>query len=120
MCGLYTGSIKVQLYKNGKAYLDEVILNESNNWQYVFNNLPIKTDNVTNRYTIKEVSVNDKYKVTYGQSGNTITITNKLKTIDTNPEDSTSPETGDNNTMIYIVIAVISLACIMYMNKKRK
>ena len=77
--------ITVQLYADGEAYGEEVILNESNSWKYTWDNLDGKKDGKNIVYTVKEIKVGDilvdedkagDYTVSYEVNDNITTITN--------------------------------------------
>ena len=77
--------ITVQLYADGEAYGEEVILNESNSWKYTWDNLDGKKDGKDIVYTVKEIKVGDTlvdedkaedYTVSYEVNDNITTITN--------------------------------------------
>lgn len=67
-------SISVQLYRNGKAYGDEVTLSENNNWRYTWSGLK---DSYT--WTVEEVDVPDGYVSESSRVGNRWIITNTLE-----------------------------------------
>ena len=67
-------SISVQLYRNGKAYGDEVTLSENNNWRYTWSGLK---DSYT--WTVEEVDVPDGYVSESSRVGNRWVITNTLE-----------------------------------------
>ena len=77
--------VTVQLYADGEAYGEEVILNESNSWKYTWDNLDGKKDGKNIVYTVKEIKVGDTlvdedkagdYTVSYEVNDNITTITN--------------------------------------------
>ena len=68
-------SIKIELYKDGKAYSD-ITLNESNNWEYTWNKLLSKENGKVITYTVEETEVPDKYTVAYSTTDNKTIITN--------------------------------------------
>lgn len=75
-------SVMVQLYANDAIHGDAVELNETNNWTYTFNNLPLcDSENNPITYTAREVAVAG-YEVsyTYSDDGCTTTVTNTLVT----------------------------------------
>lgn len=79
-------SISVQLYRNGKAYGDEVTLSENNNWRYTWSGLK---DGYT--WTVEEVDVPDGYVSEASRVGNRWIITNTLE--DTEIKDPETPAT---------------------------
>ena len=91
-------SISVQLYRNGKAYGDEVTLSENNNWRYTWSGLK---DGYT--WTVEEVDVPDGYVSEASRVGNRWIITNTLEgteikdpeTPATDLPDTDVPTSGD-------------------------
>lgn len=81
---LRPNEINAQLLKDDEVY-EEVVLNEDNDWEYVFKNL----DNKCN-YKIVEQQIDD-YTVSVNKEGEIYTITN---TYVKPPEVSGLPETG--------------------------
>lgn len=102
--------VSVQLYRNGNAYGDTVILSENNNWFYTWSNLD---DDYT--WTVDEVNVPRGYTRSVTQSGDVWTITN-AKPIDK------IPQTGDNsNLTLWIAFACMSAAGLLVtMCRKRR
>lgn len=115
-------SVKVQLYRNGKAYGSSVTLNSAGGWKYTWNNLDASYD-----WTVNETSVPSGYTKNVKNSGNTWTITNtkkstpkvttptvKASTKTTNNDkdkDRSTPETGDTSTLnVWTTVALISLS----------
>lgn len=75
--------VKVQLFRDGKAYLDPVTLSADNNWQYLYTGLAIKNESGAQyAYTAEESPVPDGFSATYSYSYNsaqrrlTITVRN--------------------------------------------
>ena len=77
--------VTVQLYADGEAYGEEVILNESNSWKHTWNDLDEKKDGRDIVYTVKEIKIGDTlvnedktedYTVSYEVNDNITTITN--------------------------------------------
>lgn len=91
-------SISVQLYRNGKAYGDEVTLSENNNWRYTWSGLK---DGYT--WSVEEVDVPDGYVSEASRVGNRWIITNTLEGTDikdpetptTDLPDTDVPASGD-------------------------
>lgn len=69
----HPNQIQVQLLCDGKVY-DTVVLDDSNNWRYVWENL-----NSHYRWSVVELDVPENYTVDYSENGTSILITNKLK-----------------------------------------
>ena len=77
--------VTVQLYADGEAYGEEVILNESNSWKHTWNDLDEKKDGRDIVYIVKEIKIGDTlvnedktedYTVSYEVNDNITTITN--------------------------------------------
>lgn len=82
--GLRPGSISVQLYANGAAAGNAVVINRGNKWTYTWKNLREKDENqVAIKYTVKEVSVPNGYTAKY--SADTFIITNTHTPVPTEP-----------------------------------
>lgn len=95
--------VKVQLYADGKASGDPIILNESNCWRYTWSSLEAKENGSEIRYTVKEVGENQGsiqldgtvYNVTYaGNAAKGYIITNSRNI------SSTGVQTGDDTSVI--------------------
>ena len=94
-------SISVQLYRNGKAYGDEVTLSEDNDWRYTWRDL---NDGYT--WSVEEVDVPDGYVSKTTRMGNRWVITNTLEgteiedpeTPTTDLPDTDVPTSGDTGT----------------------
>lgn len=54
-------SVKVQLYADGIATGSPIILEEKNNWEHNWDNLPKEKDGVDIKYTVKELDVPQGY-----------------------------------------------------------
>ncbi|MDE7248588.1 MAG: Cna B-type domain-containing protein, partial [Lachnospiraceae bacterium] len=67
-------SIRVQLYADGEAYGEEVILSEANGWSYTWSDLVEKKAGELITYTVAETVIVDGYTVSY--SDDTFVITN--------------------------------------------
>ena len=63
-------SVAVQLLRN-KKLMETAILNDQNNWQTIYANMP-----ETNRHTIKEVNIPNGFTPTYSRKGYEFTVTN--------------------------------------------
>ncbi len=69
--------VQVQLYQNGVAYGDVVSLNEAIDWQYTWQELPLKNEaHEEYVYTVAEINTPDGYTATVEQSDSIWTITN--------------------------------------------
>ncbi len=86
--GVRPDSVRVQLYKNGRAEGDAVTLNSSNNWKNKWSGLQKRASGSLITYTVKELNdsnravennanLNADYKANYNISGNKTTITNR-------------------------------------------
>ena len=123
-------SVKVQLYKNGEKFGDEVELNEGNNFSHKFENLKV-VDTLDqakqNVYEVKEVGESDgkisfgdnNYKVTYKTEGNVVTITNTFipKPV---PQKPRLPRTGYGAglTSVVFTISAMGLGAVSYFKKR--
>lgn len=70
-------SVKVALYDDEEV-VDTVILNNENNWTYVFEDIP-KSAN----YRVEELEIPTNFVATYEQDGNVFTVTNTDKLVQT-------------------------------------
>jgi hypothetical protein len=95
--GIRPNTININLIADG-VIIDSVVLDESSNWTYVFNNLPKFSNGSQIVYSVEEINVPNNYTVTY--DGNTIINshdpeTTSLKVIkiwnDTNNKDQLRP-----------------------------
>ena len=89
--------IEVELLKDGEVF-DTVILNKSNNWKYVRDNLLSDFD-----WTVKEKEVPDGYKVSVSKNGNVYLITNTLYDTEestTKPSDSDTTRPSGSGTTV--------------------
>ena len=82
-------NIQVQLYADGKAQGEPVVLNAENNWSHIWSELDEKSAGNTIKYTVKEVGETDgkidfdgaEYQVTYtGDAATGYTIVNSYTT----------------------------------------
>ena len=107
-------SIQVQLYANGDAVGDPVVLNADGDWKYTWANLDAKKDGQEVSYSVKELEVPKNYKASYSEDG--FTITNKLQ------KDPIKPVTGDTMHLglwlIGFVVAASAL-CVGILLKKK-
>ena len=107
-------SIQVQLYANGDAVGDPVVLNADGDWKYTWANLDAKKDGQEVSYSVKELEVPKNYKASYSEDG--FTITNKLQ------KDPVKPVTGDTMHLglwlIGFVVAASAL-CVGILLKKK-
>lgn len=69
-------SISVQLYMNNTAYGTPVVLNATNNWQYVFTDMPVRAAGNDIRYSVAETPVPTGYTVSYSGTSTSLTVTN--------------------------------------------
>ena len=110
--GIRPDEVTVQLYADGEAYGDPVILKKSNAFRYTWESLPEKKDGKAINYTISEIKIGNeevldgkasKYEVSYRIEGNVIIATNKhvpettskkvIKVWNDNNKDSARPST---------------------------
>jgi len=109
-------SVTVQLYKNGVAYGDSFKIRARDGWEYPVE-LPVYENGERITWKVLETHVPYSYEVSYNQ--NTLTITNKLLTADSNPG------TGDSfNLGLWSAVMGISgagaLVLLFLMGKKKK
>ena len=98
-----------------------VTLNESNNWSYIWNNLPRQVDGHDCVYTLEE-DVPSGYQVLYtnndGILAGNITVTNKML------DNTELPDTGGFGTFGYYAIGAlfitVTLFAIIAINKKKE
>lgn len=74
---LHTNSVTVNL-KNGGEIVDTAVLNNQNNWSYVWKNI-VQSDS----YEVEEVDIPKGYVASYRKLGNDFTVTNSEKLIQT-------------------------------------
>ena len=142
-------SVKMQLYRDGKAYGSTVTLNSSNGWKYSWSNL---SDNY--KWTVDEPNVPSGYTKSSKHSGNTWTITNTKKSSssttskggttgskvtkpkvtstdkdddDNDKKDRSTPETGDNSHLnlwttdaIFSLSGMLIIGLIAFFNRRRR
>ncbi|NLY87496.1 MAG: Cna B-type domain-containing protein [Clostridiales bacterium] len=107
-------SVRVQLYKDGVASGEEVILNQDNNWTYTWNNLE-----ESSKWTVDERDVPKGYKKSVQVSGTEYTITN------TKVKDNSILSTGDDSNLTFFIvmmgIALAGIGVLLYpLNRTRK
>lgn len=133
-------SVKMQLYRDGKAYGSTVTLNSGNGWKYTWSNL-----DDSYKWTVDEPNVPSGYTKSTKHSGNTWTITNTKKSTststtstkvtkpkatstdkDNDKKDRSTPETGDESHLnLWTTIAIFSLSgmlvigLIAFFNRRR-
>ena len=74
--GLRPDSVTVELLANGEP-IQEIVLNDANNWTHTFTNLPTKADGVDIVYTVREKNVPTGYTESQRTNGtNDFTIIN--------------------------------------------
>ena len=61
--GLRPESIEVQLFADGVAYSDPVVLSEDNNWSYEWKDLAVYSDGQEIEYTVEELKVPEGYTI---------------------------------------------------------
>lgn len=77
--------VSVQLYENGVESGNPVVLNEANNWEHRWDNLP-----QTSNWTVDEIQGKQGYEKSISQQQNDVVITNKqiVGTLDIVKEDA--------------------------------
>ena len=122
--------IQVQLYRNGEAYLDAVILDGSTS--YTWTELDETDQNgVKYVYTVDEVAVPENYEKSV--SGTVITNTYRIGEPPVKPVDPVNPETPNipvvpelpktgvsNDNIMYSVLIVLSGVILILVGKRRK
>lgn len=91
-------SIKVQLFANGIAKGQPLIISADENWNKEISDLPLR-DEVGNEvsYSIKEINVSNDYKVDQTRKENTIILTNTIIENEKEEEDD-DDKNGGNGT----------------------
>lgn len=87
--GVRPESVTAVLYRNGVEF-STAVLEEQNNWEYVWNDLPQTAD-----WKIEEKNVPDGYAVSYTESNDTVTITNTYTKI---TSENYTPTSDNGNT----------------------
>lgn len=83
-------SITAVLYRNGVEF-DSAVLNDNNNWEHIWNDLPATAD-----WSIKEKDIPFGYEVTYAESENTVTIINDFKNSTDSSDDQNDKPSGSS------------------------
>jgi LPXTG-motif cell wall-anchored protein len=115
--------IQVQLYANGVAFGQPVDVTAKNNWQYTWNELPVKQAGQVVDYTMKEISQVPGYDVSIDASDKdhvvlTNTYTKKVMSQDTSQN---LPKTSDTTNPYYLLVGLflVVLSGIKLFYKKR-
>ena len=90
-------TVTIQLYKNGEAFGDKLILNAKNGWKISLT-VPVSENGTEITWTIKEIGVPKHYTASYNQKK--LTVVNTLKYED-------SPATGDSSHIAFWVSMMI-------------
>ena len=114
--GLRPDSVKVQLYADGAAVGEAVVLDTTNGWAYTWTDLYVYANGEEISYTVAEVEVAEGYEAVVEYSEKGVVITNKHTpkadpTPDTTPtpQPPVTPDTGDtSNTMLWFVLMLAS------------
>ena len=128
--------ITVQLYCDGEAYLQPIVLNSSNNWSYSWTDLD--KDHV---WTVGELNVPEGYEATVSFEGNDWTITNTKEDTPDEPKEpeepnepntpdipktdtdkTTSPNTGNDSAQLWAALTELGavMAASLYIVRKKK
>lgn len=100
---LRPSSVKVQLYADGEAYGNPIMLNESENWTYTWTDLDINKSGKKIKYTVGEVNVPNGYTVTVsGDSDKGYTLTN------THTYTPKTPDTSDHSSLFIDCFAMMA------------
>jgi hypothetical protein len=104
-------SVKVQLYADGKAYGEPVILKEAGNWTYTWSDLNVNQKGTKVSYTVGELDVAKGYTVTIsGDSVQGYILTNTHKPAE-HVEKPHTPDTSDQGGLIFSsILMIMSLA----------
>ncbi|MBQ3278925.1 MAG: Cna B-type domain-containing protein, partial [Clostridia bacterium] len=114
--GLVHESVRVQLYADGTAIKEPVVLDDSNNWTYtwdgLYTNVNVNGAKTAIAYTVEEINVPNGYKSNVTQSGKTFTITNtyqggKLAIEKTFKFEEPEPEIIDHGATVDVPIIKI-------------
>lgn len=112
--GLRPKTIKVQLYKNGKAYGDAFTVSASGGWKK-FVQVPVCENGDEIEWTIKEVGIPKHYSVSYDQKD--LTITNRIQSKEV-------PKTGDENNLLMWIgllgLCSAGAAAVLLLGRKRR
>lgn len=100
--------ITVELRLDGKPYT-EVVLNEENNWTYVWDDIPIESD-----YLVVEKNVPKGYVVSYETAGNEISSVHTIiNTVENPKKPPKKPNTGASSGWLeWLCIGGLSLICL--------
>lgn len=90
-------SVIIELLK-GEEVIDEVILNNENNWTYTWSQIE-----ESDEYSVKEKVVPEGYTVTYRQEGNKFIVTNIRTLVDTG-----------QNYLIWLLLGTIGLGLVIF------
>ena len=113
--------VLVQLYADGEALGDPVVLNKSNDWRYTWSELDEQADGKEIVYTVKEVGEEKgtidfggtKYKVTYtGNADRGYTITNSYNAVSAGVQTGDNTDMASNLAVMFAAIAVAGTAVI--------
>lgn len=115
-------SVEVQLYKDGEACGEPVVLNAENGWMHTWAQLDSKA-----LWTVDEVNVPAGYRKTVTHSGGNWTITNTPDAPDDTPNTPDTPPTqppltGDDSqiglwTALACLSLILILALVLYMRR---
>ncbi|URZ88041.1 Cna B-type domain-containing protein [Floricoccus penangensis] len=78
--GLRPKAIQVQLYADGKEYGSSISLGLSNDWSYVWKDLPVNANGQKITYDVKEIGIPSGYENKVSEVDGKFTITNTHKT----------------------------------------
>ena len=73
--GLRTESVEIELLRDGVRF-DDITLDDSNSWNYTFEDLDVYENGVPCNYSINEVNVPDGYTQNVTNDGDNYTVTN--------------------------------------------
>ena len=107
-------SVSVQLYKDGKAYGDVIVLSAKNNWKQQVT-LPVYDNGDYIVWTIAETKIPKYYSAVYNHA--TLTVTNTI-------QSKEIPKTGDDSHlsmwMGMMVLSCAGIAVVLLDDRKRR
>ncbi len=128
--------IRVQLYADGKAVGESLVLNENNSWTAMWSDLAKYKDGKEILYTVEEVVVPDGYtaNIEIDEDGNFILINTHISQIPDIPSEPIKPNTPDTTTpsngiqtsdttnliLSFVGVCISSIGIVLLTLKKRK
>ena len=110
---LRTDSVTIQVYKNGEAYHNVIVLSEANGWQLTAA-LPVYENGEEIKWTVAELNIPRYYTASYDQ--NTLTVTNTIQSTEV-------PKTGDSADLMFwtgmMLLLSTGAAALFLLERKR-